>query len=30
MADDATETILGEMTTEGFHGKAVYVEGENN
>lgn len=26
-ADDVAETILGEMTTEGFYGKAVYVEG---
>ena len=29
-ADDIAETILGEMTTEGFYGKAVYVEGGKN
>lgn len=29
-ADDIAETILGVMTTEGFYGKAVYVEGGKN
>ena len=29
-ADDIAETILGEMTTDGFYGKAVYVEGGKN
>lgn len=29
-ADDIAETILGEMTTDGFFGKAVYVEGGKN
>lgn len=29
-ADDIAETILGEMTTDGFYGKAVYVEGGRN